>query len=232
MYKLVLMRHGESQWNLENRFTGWADVDLTYTGRKQAHKAGKFLKDYGYTFDLAYSSVLKRAVRTLWITLDAMDIMHTPIGLNWRLNEKHYGQLQGFDKSEIVSKFGENQVSLWRRSYTLAPKPVQLDDTRHPRFDSRYARLPSELLPATESLKDTVERIEVFWKEVIVPAVLAKRRVLIVAHGNSLRAFVKNLDKVSDEDIAKIDIPTAQPLVYELDKDLQPLQRYYPVDRA
>lgn len=227
MHKLVLMRHGESQWNLENRFTGWTDVDLTETGREQARQAGELLKREGFEFDLAYSSVLKRAIRTLWITLDAMDAMHTPIGLNWRLNERHYGALQGLNKAETAAKFGEDQVLVWRRAYAIAPNPLDQDDPRHPRFDKRYAKVAPENLPATECLKDTVERVVPFWNESIAPALRAGRRVLIAAHGNSLRALIKHLDSVPDEDIIGVNVPTGQPLVYELDDDLKPLRHYY-----
>ncbi|AHC50159.1 Phosphoglycerate mutase [Achromobacter xylosoxidans NBRC 15126 = ATCC 27061] len=226
------MRHGESQWNLENRFTGWTDVDLTETGREQARKAGELLKKEGYTFDLAYSSVLKRAIRTLWIALDAMDAMYTPVGVNWRLNERHYGALQGLNKAETAAKYGDEQVLIWRRAYAIAPEPLSLDDERHPRFDSRYARIPAEQLPATECLKDTVARVLPFWNESIAPAIRAGRKVLIAAHGNSLRALIKHLDNVSDDDIVNLNIPTGQPLVYELDDDLRPIRHYYLGDAA
>ncbi|KMJ91030.1 phosphoglyceromutase [Achromobacter xylosoxidans] len=232
MHKLVLMRHGESQWNLENRFTGWTDVDLTETGREQARKAGELLKKEGYTFDLAYSSVLKRAIRTLWIALDAMDAMYTPVGVNWRLNERHYGALQGLNKAETAAKYGDEQVLIWRRAYAIAPEPLSLDDERHPRFDSRYARIPADQLPATECLKDTVARVLPFWNEPIAPAIRAGRKVLIAAHGNSLRALIKHLDNVSDDDIVNLNIPTGQPLVYELDDDLRPIRHYYLGDAA
>ncbi|ASC65062.1 2,3-diphosphoglycerate-dependent phosphoglycerate mutase [Achromobacter denitrificans] len=232
MHKLVLMRHGESQWNLENRFTGWTDVDLTDTGREQARKAGELLKKEGYTFDLAYSSVLKRAIRTLWIALDAMDAMYTPVGINWRLNERHYGALQGLNKAETAAKYGDEQVLIWRRAYAIAPEPLSLDDERHPRFDSRYARIPADQLPATECLKDTVARVLPFWNESIAPAIRSGRKVLIAAHGNSLRALIKHLDNVSDEDIVNLNIPTGQPLVYELDDDLRPIRHYYLGDAA
>lgn len=232
MHKLVLMRHGESQWNLENRFTGWTDVDLTETGREQARKAGELLKKEGYTFDLAYSSVLKRAIRTLWIALDAMDAMYTPVGVNWRLNERHYGALQGLNKAETAAKYGDEQVLIWRRAYAIAPEPLSLDDERHPRFDSRYARIPAGQLPATECLKDTVARVLPFWNESIAPAIRAGRKVLIAAHGNSLRALIKHLDNVSDDDIVNLNIPTGQPLVYELDDDLRPIRHYYLGDAA
>jgi len=232
MHKLVLMRHGESQWNLENRFTGWTDVDLTDTGREQARKAGELLKKEGYTFDLAYSSVLKRAIRTLWIALDAMDAMYTPVGVNWRLNERHYGALQGLNKAETAAKYGDEQVLIWRRAYAIAPEPLSLDDERHPRFDSRYAKIPADQLPATECLKDTVARVLPFWNESIAPAIRSGRKVLIAAHGNSLRALIKHLDNVSDDDIVNLNIPTGQPLVYELDDDLRPIRHYYLGDAA
>jgi 2,3-bisphosphoglycerate-dependent phosphoglycerate mutase len=232
MHKLVLMRHGESQWNLENRFTGWTDVDLTETGREQARKAGELLKKEGYTFDLAYSSLLKRAIRTLWIALDAMDAMYTPVGVNWRLNERHYGALQGLNKAETAAKYGDEQVLIWRRAYAIAPEPLALDDERHPRFDSRYAKIPADQLPATECLKDTVARVLPFWNESIAPAIRAGRKVLVAAHGNSLRALIKHLDNVSDDDIVNVNIPTGQPLVYELDDDLRPIRHYYLGDAA
>ncbi|MFF7395128.1 2,3-diphosphoglycerate-dependent phosphoglycerate mutase [Achromobacter sp. NPDC008082] len=232
MHKLVLMRHGESQWNLENRFTGWTDVDLTETGREQARKAGELLKKEGYTFDLAYSSLLKRAIRTLWIALDAMDAMYTPIGVNWRLNERHYGALQGLNKAETAAKYGDEQVLIWRRAYAIAPEPLSLDDERHPRFDTRYAKIPADQLPATECLKDTVARVLPFWNESIAPAIRAGRKVLVAAHGNSLRALIKHLDNVSDDDIVNLNIPTGQPLVYELDDDLRPIRHYYLGDAA
>lgn len=232
MYKLVLMRHGESQWNLENRFTGWTDVDLTELGREQAWQAGELLKDKGYEFDLAYTSLLKRAIRTLWLTLDAMDQMYVPIHNNWRLNERHYGNLQGLNKSETAAKFGDEQVLIWRRAYAIAPEPLEHDDPRHPRFDSRYSRLAPTQLPATECLKDTVERVLPLWQESIAPAIRLGRRILISAHGNSLRALVKHLDGTSDEEIVGLNIPTGQPLVYELDQDLKPIDRYYLADPA
>lgn len=232
MYKLVLMRHGESQWNLENRFTGWTDVDLTDLGRDQARKAGQMLKDQGYEFDIAFTSVLKRAIRTLWIALDAMDAMYLPIHNNWRLNERHYGALQGLNKAETAAQYGDAQVLIWRRAYAIAPNPLALDDPRHPKFDPRYARLTAQQLPATECLKDTVERVLPFWEETIAPAIRAGRRVMISAHGNSLRALIKHLDHVSEEDIVHLNIPTGQPLVYELDKDLRPIRHYYLGDPA
>ncbi|MFO7747950.1 MAG: 2,3-diphosphoglycerate-dependent phosphoglycerate mutase [Orrella sp.] len=232
MYKLVLMRHGESQWNLENRFTGWGDVDLTETGRQQAWDAGKLLAEKGYAFDLAFSSVLKRAIRTLWITLDSLDQMYVPVHNNWRLNERHYGNLQGLNKAETAAKFGDEQVLIWRRAYAIAPEPMPLDDPRHPKFDARYARLTPEQLPATECLKDTVERVLPFWNDSIAPAVKSGRRVLVAAHGNSLRALIKHIDNVSDEDIVNLNIPTGQPLVYELDEALKPIRHYYLADPA
>ena len=232
MHKLVLMRHGESQWNLENRFTGWTDVDLTDTGREQARKAGELLKREGYEFDLAYTSVLKRAIRTLWIALDAMDAMYLPTGISWRLNERHYGALQGLNKAETAARFGDEQVLIWRRAYAIAPDPLPADDPRHPRFDARYAKVPPAELPATECLKDTVARVLPFWNESIAPAVRSGRRVLIAAHGNSLRALIKHLDGISDDDIVHLNIPTGQPLVYELDDDLRPLRHYYLGDPA
>jgi 2,3-bisphosphoglycerate-dependent phosphoglycerate mutase len=232
MYKLVLMRHGESQWNLENRFTGWTDVDLTDLGREQARKAGQMLKDQGSEFDIAFTSVLKRAIRTLWIALDAMDAMYLPVHNNWRLNERHYGALQGLNKAETAAQYGDEQVLIWRRAYAIAPNPLALDDPRHPKFDPRYARLSAQQLPATECLKDTVERVLPFWDETIAPAIRAGRRVMISAHGNSLRALIKHLDHVSEEDIVHLNIPTGQPLVYELDKDLRPIRHYYIGDPA
>ena len=232
MYKLVLMRHGESQWNLENRFTGWTDVDLTETGREQARRAGELLKEKGFAFDLAYTSVLKRAIRTLWITLDAMDAMYLPVHNSWRLNERSYGALQGLNKAETAAKFGEEQVLIWRRAYAIAPDPIAPDDPRHPRFDVRYAKIPASDIPATECLKDTVARVLPFWSESIAPAIRAGRRVLVAAHGNSLRALIKHLDNISDNDIVHLNIPTGQPLVYELDDDLRPIRHYYLGDAA
>jgi len=227
MHTLVLMRHGESQWNLENRFTGWTDVDLTDAGRAQAWQAGALLKREGYGFDVAFTSVLKRAIRTLWMALDAMDAMHTPVGVSWRLNERHYGALQGLNKAETAAKFGDEQVLIWRRAYAIAPEPLALDDPRHPRFDARYARLSADQLPATECLQDTVARVLPFWNDSIAPAIRADRRVLVAAHGNSLRALIKHLDQVSDEDIVHLNIPTGQPLVYQLDADLRPIRHEY-----
>ncbi|WP_322996151.1 2,3-diphosphoglycerate-dependent phosphoglycerate mutase [Castellaniella sp.] len=227
MHKLVLMRHGESQWNLENRFTGWTDVDLTDTGRAQARQAGELLRQQGYVFDLAFSSVLKRAIRTLWLALDAMDAIHTPIRLDWHLNERHYGALQGLNKAETAAQYGEAQVLQWRRAYDIAPDPLALDDPRHPQFDVRYRQVPADRLPATECLRDTVDRVVPFWDEAIAPAIRAGQQVLVSAHGNSLRALIKHLDGISDADIIGLNIPTGQPLVYELDDDLRPLRHYY-----
>ena len=232
MHKLVLMRHGESQWNLENRFTGWTDVDLTETGREQARRAGELLREKGFVFDLACTSVLKRAIRTLWIALDAMDMMYLPVHNSWRLNERHYGALQGLNKAETAAKYGDEQVLIWRRAYAIAPNPLELDDPRHPRFDPRYGRLPPEQLPATECLKDTVARVLPFWNDTIAPAMRAGRCVLIAAHGNSLRALIKHLDNMSDDDIVNLNIPTGQPLVYELDSELKPIRHYYLGDPA
>lgn len=232
MYKLVLMRHGESQWNLENRFTGWTDVDLTDLGREQARQAGQLLKEQGFEFDVAFTSVLKRAIRTLWIALDAMDAMYLPIHNNWRLNERHYGALQGLNKAETAAQYGDEQVLIWRRAYAIAPNPLEFNDPRHPKFDPRYAKLSPEQLPATECLKDTVARVLPFWNETIAPSIRAGRRVLVAAHGNSLRALIKHLDNVSEEDIVHLNIPTGQPLVYELDEALRPIRHYYLGDPA
>lgn len=232
MYKLVLLRHGESQWNLDNRFTGWTDVDLTENGRREARAAGELLKREGYGFDIAYTSVLKRAIRTLWLTLDAMDLMWLPVVHSWRLNERHYGALQGLDKAETAAKFGEQQVLIWRRAYDVAPDPLLPGDPRWAGNDPRYKHLKPEEFPATECLKDTVARVVPFWKDSIAPALGRGRRVLVAAHGNSLRALIKYLDNVSDEDIVALNIPTARPLVYELDADLRPLKHYYLGDAA
>ena len=232
MYKLVLLRHGESQWNLENRFTGWTDVDLTENGRREARAAGELLKREGYGFDIAYTSVLKRAIRTLWLTLDAMDLMWLPVVHSWRLNERHYGALQGLDKAETAAKFGEHQVLIWRRAYDVAPDPLLPGDPRWAGNDPRYKHLKPEEFPATECLKDTVARVVPFWKDSIAPALGRGRRVLVAAHGNSLRALIKYLDNVSDEDIVALNIPTARPLIYELDADLRPLKHYYLGDAA
>ena len=232
MYKLVLMRHGESQWNLENRFTGWADVDLTEKGREEARQAGELLKTEGFTFDLAYTSVLKRAIRTLWIGLDAMDQMWLPIVHTWRLNERHYGDLQGLNKSETAARFGEEQVLVWRRAYATAPNPMKTDDPRFAGNDARYKKLKPQEVPLTECLKDTVDRVIPLWQEGIAPAIKAGKHVLITAHGNSLRALIKHIDNVSEEEILKINIPTARPLVYELDENLKTIRSYYLGDQA
>jgi len=232
MYKIVLMRHGESQWNLENRFTGWTDVDLTELGRDQARRAGELMKEKGFSFDLAYTSVLTRAIRTLWIALDAMNTMYVPVQNHWRLNERHYGALQGLNKSETAAEYGDEQVLIWRRAYAIAPNPISLDDPRHPRFDPRYAALTPEQLPATECLQDTVARVLPYWEESIAPAILSGKQILVAAHGNSLRALIKHLDGVSDDDIVHLNIPTGQPLVYELDANLRPIRHYYLGDAA
>jgi 2,3-bisphosphoglycerate-dependent phosphoglycerate mutase len=227
MYKLVLIRHGESTWNLENRFTGWADVPLTDTGVAQAKNAGKLLKDAGYDFDVAYTSVLKRATHTLWHVLDAMDRTWLPVVNSWRLNERHYGDLQGLNKAETAKKFGDEQVMLWRRSYDVPPPAMNADDERSERADRRYAKLQPSQVPLTECLKDTVERVLPFWNEAIVPAMKAGKRVVVAAHGNSIRAMVKHLDNMSDADIVGLNIPNGTPLVYELDADFKPIKHYY-----
>jgi 2,3-bisphosphoglycerate-dependent phosphoglycerate mutase len=227
MHKVVLLRHGESIWNRENRFTGWTDVDLTDKGREEARAAGQLLKEGGYTFDIAYTSVLKRAIRTCWITLDELDLLWIPVPRNWRLNERHYGALQGLDKAETAAKHGEAQLKIWRRSYDIPPPALDLDDARHPRRDPRYADLKSEELPRTESLKDTVARFLPYWQQTIAPVIRGGKRVLIAAHGNSLRALVKYLDNISDQEIVELNIPTGIPLVYELDESLAPIRNYY-----
>ena len=227
MIKLVLLRHGESQWNLENRFTGWTDVDLTPKGIEEAQSAGRILNEDGYTFDLAYTSVQTRAIRTLWLALDEMELMWIPMYRNWRLNERHYGALQGLNKAETAEKFGEEQVHIWRRSYDIPPPTLNLEDKRHPQFDIRYADLDTEDLPVSECLKDTVERFLPYWHGSIVPVLQKEKKVLICAHGNSLRALVKYLDNVSDEEIVTLNIPTGTPLVYELDDELGPIRKYY-----
>jgi 2,3-bisphosphoglycerate-dependent phosphoglycerate mutase len=227
MTKLVLLRHGESTWNLENRFTGWTDVDLTPKGEKEAKEAGRLLREGGYTFDVAHVSLLKRAIRTLWITLDGMDLMWIPVHKNWRLNERHYGALQGLNKAETAAKYGDEQVLVWRRSFGDPPPPLEADDPRHPSQDRRYRDLAAEEVPVAESLKDTIARFLPYWHRAVVPDVKAGDRVLIVAHGNSLRALVKHLDGTSDEDIVNLNIPTGIPLVYELDDKLKPIRHYY-----
>ena len=225
--KLVLLRHGESLWNKENRFTGWTDVDLSEKGIEEAKKSAQVLKDAKYTFDVAFTSVLKRAVRTLWIVLDDMDLMWIPVYRSWRLNEKHYGALQGLNKSETAKKYGEEQVLRWRRGYAVQPAVLDISDARHPKHDPRYQEVSDKELPSTESLQDTVRRFLPYWHDVIAPAVKAGKRVLISAHGNSLRALVKYLDNMSDDAIVKLNIPTGIPLIYELDANLKPLKHYY-----
>jgi len=227
MHRLVLVRHGESTWNRENRFTGWTDVDLTERGREETRRAGRLLKDGGYTLDVAYTSLLKRAIRTLWIVLEETDFMWIPVHRAWRLNERHYGALQGLDKAETAARFGREQVHRWRRSYDVRPPALEQSDGRWPGHDRRYRGLEPEELPRTESLKDTVERFLPYWEEVIAPQVQAGQRAIISAHGNTLRALVKYLDRISDEDIAGLNIPTGVPLVYELDDSLRPLRHYY-----
>ena len=227
MHTVVLLRHGESAWNKENRFTGWVDVDLTERGREEAHEAGRLLKEGGYTFDLAYTSVLKRAIRTLWITLDDMDLMWIPVVKSWRLNERHYGALQGLNKAETAAKHGDDQVKIWRRSYDIPPPPLTPDDPRYPGLDPRYGDLKRSQIPLSESLKDTVARFLPYWHETVAPAIRNDQRVLIAAHGNSLRALVKYLDNVSESEIVELNIPTGIPLVYELDDDLTPLRHFY-----
>lgn len=227
MHKLVLIRHGESTWNLENRFTGWTDVALTPLGIEQAKKAGDMLKASGFEFDVAYTSVLKRATHTLWHCLDAMDRTWLPVVNSWRLNERHYGALQGLDKAETAKKYGDAQVLLWRRSYDVPPPSLEASDPRCERADIRYAKLKPEQIPLTECLKDTVARMMPFWDESLAPAIRAGKRTVIAAHGNSIRALVKHLDGISDEDIVGLNIPNGLPLVYELDVNLKPIRHYY-----
>ena len=232
MYKVVLLRHGESTWNKENRFTGWTDVDLSEKGVTEAKKAGKVLLESGYIFDIAFTSVLKRAIRTLWLTLDGMDLMWIPVINSWRLNERHYGALQGLNKSEMAEKYGEKQVLIWRRSYDIRPPELEINDKRYPGFDPRYKGLTEDQIPTSECLKDTVERFMPYWHDTIAPTIKGGKRVLIVAHGNSLRALVKYLDNIPEEEIVSLNIPTGIPLVYELDKDLKPIRHYYLGDTA
>ena len=232
MIKLVLLRHGESTWNKENRFTGWTDVDLSDRGRDEAAAAGRLLKDGGFTFDLAFTSVLKRAIRTLGIALDCLDLLWIPVTKDWRLNERHYGALQGLNKAETAAKHGDAQTKIWRRSYDIPPPPLTPDDDRHPSRDPRYAALDPRVLPLTESLKDTVERFLPCWHESIAPALRSGKRVIIAAHGNSLRALVKYLDRVPESEIVELNIPTGIPLVYELHDDLTPIRHYYLGDPA
>lgn len=232
MYKIVFMRHGESVWNRENRFTGWADVDLTEKGIAEAREAGRILKEAGFRFDLTYTSMLRRAIRTLWLTLDEMDLMWLPTVHSWRLNERHYGALQGLNKAETAAKYGDEQVLVWRRSYDTPPMALDPSDERASFNDPRYAKLKREEIPLTECLKDTVARVLPIWNESIAPAVRAGKQILISAHGNSLRALIKYLEDISDADIVGLNIPNGQPLVYELDADLKPIKRYYLGDAA
>jgi 2,3-bisphosphoglycerate-dependent phosphoglycerate mutase len=227
MHTLVLLRHGESTWNKENRFTGWTDVDLTENGREEAARAGDLMKDGGYVFDVVYTSVLTRAIRTMFIALDRMKLLWIPVVKSWKLNERHYGALQGLNKAETAAKHGDAQVKIWRRSYDIPPAPLAADDPRHPSHDARYAGLKPSELPSTECLKDTVARFLPLWHHEIAPAIKGGKRVLIAAHGNSLRALVKYLDNVSDEEIVELNIPTGIPLVYELDDDLKPIRSFY-----
>lgn len=227
MYKLVLIRHGESVWNQENRFTGWTDVDLSEKGINEAKQAGKLMKEEGLTFDVALTSVLKRAIRTLWFALDELDLMWIPVERAWQLNERHYGALQGLNKAETAAKYGDEQVLVWRRSYSTRPPALEKTDPRYPGLDRRYAELTEDQLPLAECLKDTVDRIMPYWENRIAPLIKSGKRVIIAAHGNSLRALIKYLDNVSDEDIVGLNIPTATPLVYELDDNLKPIKHYY-----
>ena len=232
MLRLVLLRHGESTWNKENRFTGWTDVDLSDKGREEARDAGRLMAAEKYEFDVAYTSLLKRAIRTLWIALDEMDMMWIPVHRSWRLNERHYGDLQGLNKAETAAKHGDAQVKIWRRSYDIPPPPLATEDPRHPLHDRRYAALKRSEVPLTESLKDTVARFLPYWHETIAPEIKGGKRVLIAAHGNSLRALVKYLENVSEEEIVELNIPTGIPLVYLLNDELKPLQKYYLGDQA
>ncbi|MFA6079436.1 MAG: 2,3-diphosphoglycerate-dependent phosphoglycerate mutase [Candidatus Omnitrophota bacterium] len=227
MCKIVLLRHGESVWNKENRFTGWTDVDLSEKGIVEAKKAGELLKSEGFTFDIAYTSVLKRAIRTLWLALDNMDLMWIPVHHSWRLNERHYGALQGLNKSETAAKYGDEKVLIWRRSYDIPPMALEKTDSRYPGNDPRYKDMDPKDIPVTECLKDTVARFLPYWHQAIAPTVASGKKVIIAAHGNSLRALVKYLDNVSDKDIVGLNIPTGIPLVYELDGDLKPIKHYY-----
>lgn len=227
MHKVVLLRHGESTWNRENRFTGWTDVDLSEKGMEEAIQAGQILKKEGFVFDLAFTSLLKRAIRTLWITLDEMDLMWIPVFKSWRLNERHYGDLQGLNKAETAAKFGEEQVHIWRRSYDTPPPALEKSDPRYPGHDPRYADLQPDELPLTECLKDTVDRFLPYWHETISPEIRKGKSVIIAAHGNSLRALVKYLDNIPDDVIPGLNIPTGLPLIYELDQELKPIRNYY-----
>ncbi|MCX7185233.1 MAG: 2,3-diphosphoglycerate-dependent phosphoglycerate mutase [Nitrosospira sp.] len=232
MKKLVLLRHGESTWNEENRFTGWTDVDLSQKGLEEARNSGRLLRENGFVFDVAYTSVLKRAIRTLWIALDEMDQMWVPVNLSWRLNERHYGALQGLNKAETATIYGDEQVLIWRRSYDIRPPALTAEDDRYPGFDPRYRNLAKPDIPLTECLQDTVTRFLPYWNETIAPVVRSGQRAIIAAHGNSLRALVKYLDNISDQDILDLNIPTGIPLVYELDDDLKPIRNYYLGDQA
>jgi 2,3-bisphosphoglycerate-dependent phosphoglycerate mutase len=232
MYKVILLRHGESTWNKENRFTGWTDVDLTDKGIEEAKSAATLLKEGGYEFDIAYTSVLKRAIRTLWLVMDGMDRMWVPVIRSWRLNERHYGALQGLNKSETAAKFGEEQVHIWRRSYDIQPPALTADDERFPGKEAKYAGVDKKDLPLTECLKDTVARFLPYWHETIAPMIKTGKRVIIAAHGNSLRALVKYLDNVPDDEIVGMNIPTGVPLIYELDDNLKPIKHYYLGDQA
>jgi 2,3-bisphosphoglycerate-dependent phosphoglycerate mutase len=227
MHKVVLLRHGESTWNKENRFTGWHDVDLTDRGREEAREAGRLLKDGGYVFDAAFTSVLKRAIKTLGIALDTLDQLWIPVTKSWKLNERSYGALQGLNKAETAAKHGEAQTKIWRRSFDIPPPPLTLDDERHPSHDPRYSGLKASELPLTESLKDTIARFMPYWHETMAPAIRSGQRIVIAAHGNSLRALVKDLDNIPESEITELNIPTGIPLVYELDDDLKPLRHYY-----
>ena len=227
MYKVVLLRHGESVWNMENRFTGWTDVDLSERGVTEAHRAGKLMKEQGYVFDVAFTSVLKRAIRTLWISMEEMDRMWIPVHNSWRLNERHYGALQGLNKAETAAQYGDQQVKVWRRSYDIQPPALTPEDPRWPGSDPRYQSLAPQDVPLTECLKDTVARFLPYWHETIAPTIQSGSRVIIAAHGNSLRALVKYLDNISDDEIVELNIPTGVPLVYELDEELKPIRHYY-----
>ena len=227
MYRVTLLRHGESIWNRENRFSGWTDIDLSGRGIDEARQAGRLLLEGGFTFDCAFTSVLKRAIRTLWMVLDETDLMYIPVSHSWRLNERHYGALQGLDKQETAARYGEEQVRMWRRSYRARPPALSADDPRHPKSDPRYRGVPEDVLPVTESLEDTLNRVLPFWQRTIAPAIREERKVLVAAHGNSLRALVKYLDSIPDAAIAGVNIPTGFPLVYELDGEMRPVRHYY-----
>lgn len=227
MYRIVLLRHGESSWNKENRFTGWTDVDLSAKGIEEATNAGKLLKAEGFKFNLAFTSVLKRAIRTLWLVSDEMDLLWIPVIKSWTLNERHYGALQGLNKAETAEKHGEEQVKIWRRSYDVPPPSLSETDPRHPRFESKYQDVDPKNLPATESLKETVARVVPYWENTIVPEIIKGKDIIVAAHGNSLRALVKYLDNISEKDIIELNIPTGVPLVYELDEKLKPIRHYY-----